>query len=194
MSFPPELTLPSSQTPARKVRQKDNRAAALKALKTWRYETVRTRYRESSYTDVGFMSDDMVASLVYDATLSSVADIERKLNNPPWIFATRHGEEVLELLRRVDAQFPLTARRKAHAAVPDQSHVHGDENAPPSPSSSGRDSPEADEWSVIVAGPEPEVERRPQPQPRPRAKETQRLGVRQIPRPLTQQVCRTSSY
>ncbi|PIL35264.1 transporter [Ganoderma sinense ZZ0214-1] len=87
----------------RRIRAGGHRERAIAALKSWRLEMVRTRYKLTSFSEEGLLSDDMIASLVYDATLKSVEDVIRKLADPPWVFAPRHAKDVLAVLASVDA-------------------------------------------------------------------------------------------
>ncbi|KAH9857944.1 hypothetical protein C2E23DRAFT_802066, partial [Lenzites betulinus] len=81
---------PSQSNPApRIIRTGEHREAAIKALKTWRLETILTRYQNTPFSESGLLSDDMIHALVYDASISSTSDIISKLRDPPWVFAPR---------------------------------------------------------------------------------------------------------
>ncbi|TFK90448.1 P-loop containing nucleoside triphosphate hydrolase protein [Polyporus arcularius HHB13444] len=176
------------QLPTRKVRTLALRKAAIAALEAWRLRIIRADYSATSFTEEGLLSDDMIKSLVHDATLTTVQDIERKLKDPPWIFASIHGQDVLEVLRGVDAEYPLAAasrkprsRRQVQNTIPESDSDSDTENhqhtASPShlgPSTATSDSGE-DYWrhfspihDDIVSYPAPPTApapRRPQPRP-----------------------------
>ncbi|KAI1781916.1 hypothetical protein LXA43DRAFT_1154674 [Ganoderma leucocontextum] len=159
--------LPEPEAPIRRIRAGTHRETAIKALKAWRLETVRTKYNLTSFSEEGFLSDEMIASLVYDATLKSVDDVVRKLADPPWVFAPRHAQDVIAVLARVDSAHDAAQASKSKSATQGRSvrvtavavpAPENDENedihfpAPPSPT----------EIAVAIPRPKPRPRYRPE--------------------------------
>ncbi|KAJ7905794.1 P-loop containing nucleoside triphosphate hydrolase protein [Mycena olivaceomarginata] len=62
------------------------------ALGSWRTRTFLGRYSTSPFiTDVGILPDKILTSLA-----------SKRIRTVPWMFSQRHGEEVIEVLRRLD--------------------------------------------------------------------------------------------
>ncbi|KAJ7875583.1 P-loop containing nucleoside triphosphate hydrolase protein [Mycena olivaceomarginata] len=70
------------------------------ALGSWRTRTFLRRYSTSPFTDVGILPDKILTSLA-SKRIRSLDEMAEKLA-VPWMFSQRHGEEVIEVLRRLD--------------------------------------------------------------------------------------------
>ncbi|KAJ7812305.1 hypothetical protein B0H14DRAFT_2857217, partial [Mycena olivaceomarginata] len=70
------------------------------ALGSWRTCTFLGRYSTSPFTDVGILPDKILTSLA-SKRIRSLDEMAEKLA-VPWMFSQRHGEEVIEVLRRLD--------------------------------------------------------------------------------------------
>ncbi|KAH9910594.1 hypothetical protein B0H21DRAFT_704954, partial [Amylocystis lapponica] len=113
-----------------------HRENTIKALRAWRYNTTLTVYGAVSFSEEGILSEKMLRSLANDARLRTIEDIERRLSDPPWIFAHRHGQEILDILQQLDVEY-YTQRRHPRVHKPS----HGNENIPPSSSQAAAASP-----------------------------------------------------
>ena len=76
---------------------------AHRALEHWRFKTKQTRYTLGSVTAEVILPNSTLASLASNARIRMFDNMEAMLN-PPWILARRHGEEVLEMLCKIDEQ------------------------------------------------------------------------------------------
>ncbi|KAI0350269.1 P-loop containing nucleoside triphosphate hydrolase protein [Trametes cingulata] len=115
-----------TSAPSPLVRTGALRKRAIEALQMWRAQTFLTRYAKSPFSRQGLLSDDTINILAYDARIKTIADIEQRVTSPAWIFAPRHGQEVLDILRTVDEEH---SKRRAQPARPPVV----DENMPPTP-------------------------------------------------------------
>lgn len=70
------------------------------ALENWRLNTKMRRYSPSSFTAVVILPDKNLTTLA-SKRLKTLDDLKAALS-PPWIFADRHGQEVLDLLKKMD--------------------------------------------------------------------------------------------
>jgi hypothetical protein len=84
-----------------KRRRAEHLAAAKKALQAWRLETFCRLYSLSSITAVAILPDDNLTTLASDAQIKSLEDMSMLLK-PRWILVKKHGQEILDLLKRVD--------------------------------------------------------------------------------------------
>ncbi|KAJ7456331.1 hypothetical protein B0H11DRAFT_1642783, partial [Mycena galericulata] len=82
------------------TRRAEHLQDARAALVSWRTRTFFKRYSTSSFTDVGILPDKILTTLA-SKRIRSLDEMAEKLT-VPWMFAQRHGEEVIELLREVD--------------------------------------------------------------------------------------------
>ena len=143
-----------------------HREAAIEALKEWCLEMVRGKYKLSSFSEECILSDDMLASLVRDATLNSVEAVTAKLVDPPWVFAPRHAQDVLAILARVDAEhFAARAakgirRSRAMDTNTTTTASEHDENVSPPTVDEDVSGPSIDYTSCLVS-PRPRVRPRP---------------------------------
>jgi hypothetical protein len=71
------------------------------ALERWRFKTKRDRYSPSSVTAVTILPDPTLTTLASNARIRTVEDMQNCIN-PPWVMAQRHGNEILEILKRLD--------------------------------------------------------------------------------------------
>lgn len=71
------------------------------ALLNWRIKTYQTYYSPSPFTSVVILPDPTLTALASNARIRTIDDIQQTLK-PPWIFASKHGQEVLELLEKLD--------------------------------------------------------------------------------------------
>lgn len=71
------------------------------ALLNWRYKTYKSHYSPSPFTSVVILPDPTLTALASNARIKSVADMQQVLK-PPWVFASKHGPEILELLEKLD--------------------------------------------------------------------------------------------
>ncbi|KAJ7512821.1 P-loop containing nucleoside triphosphate hydrolase protein, partial [Mycena galericulata] len=82
-----------------RTRRKDHLKQARDALERWRQRIYLEKYAKSSVPDVGIMPDTVLTSLA-SKRFDTVDEL--KVHTPTWMLARRHGEEVLQVLRRVD--------------------------------------------------------------------------------------------
>ncbi|KII93854.1 hypothetical protein PLICRDRAFT_77008, partial [Plicaturopsis crispa FD-325 SS-3] len=75
------------------------------ALETWRYRKKRDEYTPSSFGASALLPDLILTALASNTSLKTVDDLSSL--KIPWMFAKKHGDEVLEIVRRVD-----TARKQ----------------------------------------------------------------------------------
>jgi hypothetical protein len=91
-------------------RRKELFKEAQNAIRTWRFRTKQTRYSPSPITAAALLPDPIIDILARRGArdIVTIEDIQSKTR---WIFAERHGEEVLQVMRRVD--LADRARKKA---------------------------------------------------------------------------------
>ncbi|KII90534.1 hypothetical protein PLICRDRAFT_157733 [Plicaturopsis crispa FD-325 SS-3] len=75
------------------------------ALETWRYRKKRDEYTPSSFGASALLPDLILTALASNTSLNTVDDLSSL--KIPWMFAKKHGDEVLDIVRRVD-----TARKQ----------------------------------------------------------------------------------
>jgi bloom syndrome protein len=71
------------------------------ALLNWRFRTYKARYSPSAFTSAVILPDPTLTALASNARIKSVDNMQQMLK-PPWVFASRHGKEVLDLLEKLD--------------------------------------------------------------------------------------------
>jgi hypothetical protein len=111
---------PRSETP--KVRRDEHLKNARAVLEKWRFDTKRAHYTPSSFTASALLPDTILTTLASNGTIRTLSDLKGALKTP-WILADEHGEEVIELLRKVDEDRlremeAKKKRRKAPVAAP----------------------------------------------------------------------------
>ena len=109
---------PRSETP--KVRRDEHLKKAWAVLEKWRFNTKRAHYTPSSFTASALLPDTTLTALASNGTIRTLTDLKDALKTP-WIFADRHGEEVIQLLRKVDEerlQEMEAKKKRPKAAVP----------------------------------------------------------------------------
>ena len=89
------------------------------ALITWRFKAMRTQYYPSSYTSAVLLPDSVIKTLSSAAHIRTIDDIKA---HTQWLFADRHGADILQVLKRVDdtemaRKASLKAARKAATAA-----------------------------------------------------------------------------
>ncbi|KAJ7670871.1 P-loop containing nucleoside triphosphate hydrolase protein [Mycena polygramma] len=89
---------PRGDGPAR--RRGDHLEDARTALLGWRTRTFLARYSTSPFTEAGILPDKILTALASNRirTLNEMAEKLLK----PWMLASRHGQEVIDLLKRLD--------------------------------------------------------------------------------------------
>ncbi|KAF8335511.1 hypothetical protein F5887DRAFT_823264, partial [Amanita rubescens] len=71
------------------------------ALENWRYQLLLNRYSPSPVTCTVLLPDPVLMTLASHVNLKTVDDLSTL--TPPWIYASRHGQEVLDLLQHLDS-------------------------------------------------------------------------------------------
>jgi bloom syndrome protein len=89
-------TMPSG--PA--TRRGDHLKTVRQALECWRYKMHYSR-GPTSFTAAGFLPDKALTTLASNARIKTVDDMVNMIQ-PPWIYTSKHGEEVLDLLSKLD--------------------------------------------------------------------------------------------
>jgi bloom syndrome protein len=79
----------------------EHRKDAQAALEHWCFKAQHDHYSPSSVTAVTLLPDPTLTTLVSNACIHSIEDIEAAVS-PPWIMAQQHGNEVLALLKAID--------------------------------------------------------------------------------------------
>lgn len=80
-----------------KNRRKEHLKMAREALERWRLKTYLDKYSKSCFPEVGIMPDQVLTSLA-----SNRVNTVEEMKALSWMLARRHGEEVLNVLRRID--------------------------------------------------------------------------------------------
>jgi chemotaxis protein histidine kinase CheA len=83
-------------------------------LECWRFETKAKRYSPSPVTAAAILPDPILTTLASNARIQTLDDMDAVLN-PRWIMTKRHGQEVLDLLKRLD-EIEITERERTKAA------------------------------------------------------------------------------
>jgi bloom syndrome protein len=68
-------------------------------LENWRFKTVRTKYTPGPFTFASFLPETVLKTLASHSNIQSVHDMKISVK---WIFADKHGDEILALLRDLD--------------------------------------------------------------------------------------------
>ena len=107
VSTEPNLKTQSGPSIRRDTHLKDVRTA----LEEWRFEKHRDCYTPSSYTSTVLLPDPIIKKITSNARIKTIDDL--KTLKPSWIFAERHGQEVLDLLERLDQHEREQREKKA---------------------------------------------------------------------------------
>jgi hypothetical protein len=83
------------------IRRGEHLKTVRAALVDWRFKTHQRRYTPSPYTAVVILPDATLTTLASNARIKTIDDMNEILN-PSWVFASRHGQEVLDLLAKLD--------------------------------------------------------------------------------------------
>jgi len=96
-------------------RLKDHLKRARHTLENWRVNTVRTRYPKA-FTASDLLPDNILKTLASHRHIQTVAEMKDEVR---WLFTARHGDEVLEELRKVDKRVhdEMVARREEKKAA-----------------------------------------------------------------------------
>lgn len=92
------MTRQRGDTPA--IRRGEHLKTVRAALTRWRFEIKTSQYSPSFYTASAILPDKTLTTLASNSRIKTINDMAQMLN-PPWIFASRHGE-VLKLLKKLD--------------------------------------------------------------------------------------------
>ena len=96
---PPEEDFKKRGGPS--IRRADHLKSARLALLEWRMKTKRMLYSPSPFTASTILPDMFLTTLASNARIQTVEDIAATLKKP-WMLLDKHGEEVLDILRKVD--------------------------------------------------------------------------------------------
>ena len=94
-----EPTPPKSRS-GLSIRRDDHLKDVRTALEQWRFEKHRDHYTPSSYTSTVLLPDPIIKKITSNARITTIDDL--KTLKPSWIFAEWHGQEVLDILERLD--------------------------------------------------------------------------------------------
>ena len=108
----------------RKRRRGQHLATAKDALRQWRIEQACTCYPRRSFSLKAILPDDLLTSLASDARVRTLPDVRAKADKVGWAFFDRHGQQVLDVLRKVDADYQLEQLVKKRSQ---QSQANSDE-------------------------------------------------------------------
>ena len=72
------------------------------ALETWRVKLQNRKYPSSPFTPATLLPNSTLTTLASNARIKTPNDMVALLN-PPWFLAARHGQEVIDLLAKLDA-------------------------------------------------------------------------------------------
>lgn len=72
------------------------------ALETWRVKLRNRKYPSSPFTPATLLPNSTLTTLASNARIKTPNDMVALLN-PPWFLAARHGQEVIDLLAKLDA-------------------------------------------------------------------------------------------
>ncbi|KLO06459.1 P-loop containing nucleoside triphosphate hydrolase protein, partial [Schizopora paradoxa] len=91
------------QNPPRTIqtRKKEWLTSARDVLKKLRLDIKEREYLYSSLSADAILPDSVLGKLASKARLRTIEDIEKEIN-PPWLYARKHGEEVLSVLLTLD--------------------------------------------------------------------------------------------
>ncbi|KIL55563.1 hypothetical protein M378DRAFT_134069 [Amanita muscaria Koide BX008] len=92
-------TMSTSSGPA--TRRAEHLKKVRAALLNWRFVTYERHYSPSPFTSVVILPDSTLTALASNARIKTLADMQQMLK-PPWVFASLHGQEVLDLLEKMD--------------------------------------------------------------------------------------------
>ncbi|KAJ7222321.1 P-loop containing nucleoside triphosphate hydrolase protein [Mycena pura] len=91
------------------TRRTDHLKSARAALSGWRTRTYLARYSTCAFTDTGILPDPILTKIASKRVRTLD---ELKALTPGWIFAARHGQEILKMLEKLDE-----AQREANKKV-----------------------------------------------------------------------------
>lgn len=81
------------------------------ALETWRFKLRSRNYAHSPFTPAILLPNPTLTTLASNAHIKMLNDMTTHLN-PPWFLATRHGQEVIDLLAKLDADEKKSRERE----------------------------------------------------------------------------------
>lgn len=95
------------------TRRGDHRKAAFIALAKWRFKTLNERYLNAPWGQSGLMSDTVLNAFTASRRWKEVADV---VDSPAqrWLWLSRHGLEVLAVLKKVDDRVEAEKQAKAN--------------------------------------------------------------------------------
>ncbi|KAF8064097.1 P-loop containing nucleoside triphosphate hydrolase protein [Lyophyllum atratum] len=99
-------------------RRGDHLKDARAALEAWRFDVKRNRYTPSPFTAATILPDPVITTLASNG-VGSVDDIPVLLKATVWPLVHRHGQEVLAVLRQIDAE-TIGRREEAKRAKKDE--------------------------------------------------------------------------
>lgn len=98
--------------------------AARTVLEAWRLRTKQRQYTPSSLTAASLLPDSILKVLASSRRIETIDDLRDETS---WIYAPRHGTEVLHLLRKVDDDQEAAKRAKANAKKAETAARHAQE-------------------------------------------------------------------
>ncbi|KAI0077696.1 hypothetical protein K474DRAFT_1674604 [Panus rudis PR-1116 ss-1] len=101
---------PPDETSGPRRRTGKHRDLAIERLQRWRYEQSLGRYAHTSFSSMAVLPDEIIRSLSWDATLTTVEDILNRFNEEAWPFAPRHAKDVLNVLKDADQEWESRTR------------------------------------------------------------------------------------
>ncbi|TFY59961.1 hypothetical protein EVJ58_g5446 [Rhodofomes roseus] len=106
------------------VRTGRHRSAAIAALQDWRSVLRNGRYASAPFSIFVVLPDELIRSVTYDARIQTLQQLQEKPAAASWAFLKSHGQELLDILRKVDEDY-MASRRKGwrRRGVPDLENV-----------------------------------------------------------------------
>ena len=99
--------------PSAHRRTGDHLKSAQAALRTWREKLLTEHYSPSPFTARCLLPDSTLKTLASNLDIRTIEDLKTTPTSSTWIYAERHGQDVLDLLVQVDQSHKEERDREA---------------------------------------------------------------------------------
>ena len=105
------MTMPCEVPAGRATRRGQHLKNVRTALETWCFKLRSRNYAHSLFTPAILLLNPTLMTLASNACIKTLNDMMTHLN-PPWFLAMRHGQEVINLLAKLDADEKKSQERE----------------------------------------------------------------------------------
>lgn len=112
------------------IRRGPHRVAATTALEEWRATLLDGQYKSLPFSVFDVLPDEIIRAITHDACIRTLQHLQEKSTIASWPFLQQHGQEILDVLKKVDIEY-ARGRRKMNTTKPTRAPKRsrlGDEN------------------------------------------------------------------